>query len=49
MTDEELKEAYEETEENEFFESNPDADQVERVLGARVLRDYMDWIYLHIK
>jgi hypothetical protein len=44
-----MKAAYEELSEDEFFDSDPDPDQVERVLGSGVLNDYMQWIYLHIK
>jgi hypothetical protein len=49
MTDEEMIEAYEEDSESDFFEMVSDADQLERVLGASVLKDYADWLYLHVK
>ena len=49
MTDEEMKEAYEEDYESDFFESVDDADQLERVLGASVMNDYANWLYLHVK
>lgn len=53
MTQIEIKNAYEEMSENEFFEHmdahSVDSDLIEAALGISVVNEYMQWIYLHIK
>lgn len=44
-----MKSAYDELSEDEFFDNDPDADQVKKVLGYGVYSDYMRWIYINIK
>lgn len=53
MTQIEIKNAYANMSENEFFEHmdehgiNPD--DIEKALGGGVLEEYMAWIYINIK
>jgi len=53
MTDDEIRDTYEELSEDEAFEAfnsdSTDPDQIERVLGEGVMRSYSLWTYLHIK
>jgi hypothetical protein len=49
ISDQEMKRAYEDLGDDDFFDTDPDADQVERVLGVEVRDEYMRWIYLNIK
>lgn len=53
MTQIEIMRDYEDMSENEFFEHmdahSADPDLIEKTLGTKVLREYMNWIYLYIK
>lgn len=49
----EIKNAYDEMSENEFFEHmdthSVDPDEIEKALGRSILNEYMQWIYFNIK
>jgi hypothetical protein len=49
IADEEIKEAYDNLSEDEFFDCGYDIDQVDRVLGKSVANDYTNWMYLTLK
>jgi hypothetical protein len=49
----EIKAAYEEMSEGEFFEhmdaESVEVDDIKKALGEGVVNEYMNWIYLNIK